>query len=64
VKRFWRRSGQYEEQFKNEVLVAAKLQHKNLARLIGFSMEGEDKMLIYEFVSNRSLDNFLCGLSI
>jgi hypothetical protein len=32
--------------------------------LIGFCMEGEDKMLIYEFVSNRSLDNFLCGLSI
>jgi serine/threonine protein kinase len=64
VKKLWRRSGQDVEQFKNEVLLAAKLQHKNLSRLMGFCLEGEDKMLIYEFVSNRSLDNFLYGLSI
>jgi hypothetical protein len=44
--------------------VAAKLQHKNLAKLMGFCLGGEDRMLIYEFVSNKSLDNFLYGLSI
>jgi serine/threonine protein kinase len=64
VKRLWRRSGQDAEQFKNEVLVAAKLQHKNLAKLMGFCLGGEDRMLIYEFVSNKRLDNFLYGLSI
>jgi serine/threonine protein kinase len=64
VMRLWRKSGQDAEQFKNEVLVAAKLQHKNLAKLMGFCLVGEDNMLIYEFVSNKSLDKFLYGLSI
>jgi serine/threonine protein kinase len=64
VKRLWKRFGQDAEQLKNEVLMAAKLQHKNLARLMGFCLEGEDKMLIYEFLSNKSLDNFLYGWSI
>ncbi|XP_065617507.1 cysteine-rich receptor-like protein kinase 10 isoform X2 [Quercus suber] len=59
VKRLGKSSGQGVEQFKNEVELQAKLQHKNLAGVLGFCLKGEEKILIYEFVPNGSLDNFI-----
>ena len=61
VKRLAKYSTQGEPQFKNEVFLVAKLKHMNLVKLLGFSMEGAERLLIYEFVQNASLDKFIFG---
>ncbi|BAH94810.1 Os10g0327000 [Oryza sativa Japonica Group] len=59
VKRLDKTSGQGLEQLRNELLFVAKLRHNNLAKLLGVCIKGEEKLLIYEYLPNRSLDTFL-----
>ncbi|KAM0884136.1 hypothetical protein ACQ4PT_031178 [Festuca glaucescens] len=48
-------------QFANEVIIQSKVIHKNIVRLIGCCLEVDTPMLVYEFISQGSMDDILHG---
>ncbi|KAJ7979638.1 cysteine-rich receptor-like protein kinase 21 [Quillaja saponaria] len=63
VKKLSKTSKQGFEEFKNEVTFSARLQHVNLVRVLGFCTEREEQMLVYEYMTNKSLDTYIFDLN-
>ncbi|GAU45370.1 hypothetical protein TSUD_89890 [Trifolium subterraneum] len=61
VKNLHNNKGQAEKEFKVEVEAIGKVRHKNLVRLVGYCAEGARRMLVYEYVENGNLEQWLHG---
>lgn len=64
IKRLAWTSGQGRVEFQNEAKLIAKLQYTNLVKLLGCSIHGEERLLVYEFMPNKSLDFFIFSMSL
>ncbi|KAG8635006.1 hypothetical protein MANES_17G114400v8 [Manihot esculenta] len=61
VKRLIFNTREWVDEFFNEVNLISGIQHKNLVKLLGCSIEGPESLLVYEYVPNKSLDHFIFG---
>ncbi|XP_002967666.2 probable receptor-like serine/threonine-protein kinase At4g34500 [Selaginella moellendorffii] len=63
VKNLLNNTGQAEKEFRVEVEAIGKVRHKNLVRLLGYCAESCYRMLVYEYVDNGNLEDWLHGFS-
>lgn len=56
-------SRQGESEFLGEVRTITSIQHRNLVRLLGYCSDGPQRLLVYEYMKNRSLDLVIYGMT-
>ena len=61
VKRLNIGSRQGDNEFLNEANLISRIQHKNLVKLLGFCVESSERLLVYEYLQNSSLDKIIFG---
>ncbi|MQM20474.1 hypothetical protein Taro_053494 [Colocasia esculenta] len=61
IKKLLNNLGQAEKEFRVEVEAIGHVRHKNLVRLLGYCVEGTQRMLVYEYVNNGNLEQWLHG---
>jgi hypothetical protein len=64
VKQLDRNGLQGNREFFSEVLTLSLVQHSNLVKLIGYCADGDQRLLVYEFMASGSLENHLLGMPI
>ena len=62
VKRLFFNTKQWVDHFFNEVNLISQINHKNLVKLLGCSITGPESLLVYEYIANKSLHDYLFGL--
>lgn len=62
VKKLDRKGLQGNREFFSEVLTLSMVKHLNLVKLIGYCADGDQKLLVYEFMANGSLESHLLGM--
>ncbi|MBA0721518.1 hypothetical protein Golax_009053 [Gossypium laxum] len=63
VKKLSQYSNQGKKEFENEAKLLARVQHRNVVNLLGYCIHGNEKLLVYEYVANQSLDKFLFSIA-
>ncbi|XP_052164445.1 proline-rich receptor-like protein kinase PERK2 isoform X3 [Oryza glaberrima] len=61
IKKLRSGSGQGEREFQAEVEIISRVHHKNLVSLVGYCIYGEQRLLVYEYVPNKTLEFHLHG---
>lgn len=62
VKKLDRKGLQGSREFCAEVIMLSLVRHPNLVNLVGYCAEGEQRLLVYEYMANGSLENHLLGM--
>ncbi|CAB4289306.1 unnamed protein product [Prunus armeniaca] len=59
IKKLEKVVGEGEREFQNEMNVIGRTHHKNLVKLLGYCHDGSNRLLVYEYMTNGSLADFL-----